>query len=282
MMTIQRQRLSRGHALFVALAGVLVMTTGDPLVAQAQDDAALAQARQQFAEGVEAMEARRFGQAVERFRQVRQVRTSAAVDYNLALALGELGQVVEARDLLRGVIADRQAPRDMVRMSRRALPPLERRVGRLTIRVEGDAPGAALFLDEEELDASDATAPVDVDPGAHTVALRRGSTELARRSVDVGAGGDAEVTLVPTVASPEVAARTVTDGDAAGTSNGGPLVDDGDDGEGSGGVLSQWWFWTIVVVAVAGATVAVFALSSPGSEDPVHGNLDPPFLEVRP
>jgi hypothetical protein len=76
-------------------------------------EAELAVARERFREGVAAAERGRYDVAVRAFRAALEVRDAAAVRFNLASALFELGEDVEAFALARGVHQDADAPADL-------------------------------------------------------------------------------------------------------------------------------------------------------------------------
>lgn len=91
----------RGAVLATAVVAALGAVAAP---VRAQTDEELDRARQAFAEGVEASDAGRWDEAVARFREVMEVRATPQVKYNLAVALEQTGEYVEAEDLLRDVV----------------------------------------------------------------------------------------------------------------------------------------------------------------------------------
>ncbi|MFK7987149.1 MAG: hypothetical protein AB8I08_14080 [Sandaracinaceae bacterium] len=87
---------------FVLPLGLLSLA---PL-ARAQTEAELDEARAAFREGVAFTQEERWAEAVPRFRAVLEVRDTAAVRYNLGLALVNSGEVREGVAYLRGVQND--------------------------------------------------------------------------------------------------------------------------------------------------------------------------------
>jgi hypothetical protein len=89
-------------------------------------------------------------------------------------------------------------------------------------------------------------------------------TPTATSATDGGGPASAPST-VPTPAAAAAAAAQSTGGSATldatlgGGETGVPVRD-----AGSGSIFSKWWFWTIVGVAVAGATVGVVAATAGG------------------
>ena len=90
------------EAGLVALA--VVVAAAAPAPAAAQSDADLERAREAFAAGVEATDEGRWDDAVASFREVMEVRATPQVKYNLAVALDQTGEYVEAEQLLRDAI----------------------------------------------------------------------------------------------------------------------------------------------------------------------------------
>jgi hypothetical protein len=89
---------------------------------------------------------------------------------------------------------------------------LEKRVPRVTIRLQAGAPSSArIFRDEEELKAASLGVPLPVDPGKHVVSVKVGTAEarfpftaVESQNAEVLAVAPAEVATAP--AKPEVAA----------------------------------------------------------------------------
>ena len=82
---------------------------------------------------------------------------------------------------------------------------LERRIPRVTIRLQAGAPASArVFRDEEELKAASLGVPLPVDPGKHVVVVKVGSAEarfpftaVESQNAEVAATGPAESTIAP-------------------------------------------------------------------------------------
>lgn len=248
------------------MVGVMVLLSTSGAIAQTDEE--LEEARALFGEGVEATQDERWADAADRFRRVMRVRSTGQVKYNLALALSHTGELAEAAVLLRDVVDDRELDRRTRRDARRLLDEIEPRLGHLTVRVTGDEGGLAITLDGEPLGLDRIGTPIEVDPGTHRLAARRGDRELGSRSVTVAEGESAEVSLVAAAVQvePDDEVPILTDEPTAPVS--------------SGNVLEEWWFWTIigaVVVVGVGVGVGVAVGSGPS---PVQGNLSPGVLEV--
>ena len=264
--------MTRG-ALFST--GFLFLTLSvAPRAALGQSDAEVERARAAFAEGVELSDQERWSEAADRFREVMEVRATAQVKYNLAVALEHDGQLAEAVVLLRDVAGDRDLDRATRREAQRLLESTERRVGTLTVHVSGDVAGATIEVNGREIAADQLGIPLPADPGDNTVVLSRGGRQVDRQSASVPEGGSASVTLnaasVPTPA--EVALEVEVP----------PEEPEEPDEPTDYGVLGEWWFWTAIAGVVVGAVLIGIVVSSGGDEDPVRGNLNPPIIEVMP
>lgn len=285
--------MRRGACLLVvtwALAcfGVArVVSAQTPPATGGDDSAERAAARALFEEGVALAQRGEFAPAVDRFRRSRQLRPLPVVTYNLAVALAELHQLVEASELLREVLRDANARPELQQSAQAQLDQVLPRMSRLTIRLEGERRGALVLLDDRPVPPAILGVAAPVDPGEHHVLVRRGDREVARATVRVAEGREETVTLRAEAAPSTVGELSRVDLDAPqdplgetvrsrrsrrGTSSGG----------GSGSVLGRWWFWAIVGGVAAGAAAGVIvATSSGGTEDPYRGTFMPGTLDIR-
>jgi hypothetical protein len=185
--------------------GVLAACLAAPAVASAQADPEdAAAARTLFEEGRSLAAGGRYPEAADRFRRAARLRPSAAILYNLAVVLEEIGELVEAGEQLRAAI--RMAPAaDPVRASSEALlREVEPRIGRLTVNVDGDATDAEVLLDDRPISSARMGVAAPADPGRHVVVVRRGVAE-ERREVEVPEGGAAQVSVPAPRAGPPLA-----------------------------------------------------------------------------
>jgi len=244
-----------------------------PTTAQAQDDET-ARARALFEEGVEFADQARWQEAADRFEQTLRIRSTAVVGYNLALALVNLGRLVEAQRYLEQIGHERTVDRRLRRDARRALADLTPRIGALTIHLDGDLAGVEVRVGSREIPADRIGAEIAADPGRQVVVATLHGREVDRAEVTIRQGAPAEVTLhvVPTA---EQAARAGIEEETPG------LVDEGGTDSGSGSILGKWWLWAGVGAVVVGAIVVTLLVSSGGTPDPVSGNLSPAVLGVE-
>jgi predicted transcriptional regulator len=216
-----------------------------------------AAARALFEEGLRHADAGRWGEAADRFERAYALRPTPEIAYNWATALGRLGRLVRASELLRQVERDPQAPAGVRRAAGARLAKLRPRIGRLTVRVEGAAAGAPVLLDGRPLDAALVGVAFPIDPGLHSLEARPRKGGAVTRVAMVGEGAEVMLTLDPILAP--------AGGERAGS--------------GRGSVIGSPWLWTILGVAVVGAGVAV-GLSRDGSSS-VRGNVDTWHLGLR-
>lgn len=182
---------------------LLLILASAPSGASAQDDATrAAAARAMFGEGVAAADAEDWGVAVERFERARALRASPTIALNLAIALGHVGRVVEAVELLRAASRDPAASEAVRASAAQTLPELEPRVAwvRLTVRGASDA---TLQVDGRALPAELLGEAVPLDPGAHRFAAMRGADEVAFITVTVAEGERAAAELSVPELAPE-------------------------------------------------------------------------------
>lgn len=194
-------------------------------------------ARALFEEGLALADRGAWPEAADRFRRAHGVRSSPPIRFNLAHSLSRIGRVVEAVEMLHGVEGDVQAAPDVRASARELRARLERRLGRLHVEVSGAPDDARIVLDETELPPEAAGVAFPVDPGAHSVRLMSGSSEIDAEDVEVREGGEVRVTL----------------GTGAG------------DESSEGSVLGELWFWA--AVGLVAASVAVAALIVAGADD---------------
>ncbi|MGD8862675.1 MAG: hypothetical protein PVI30_21875 [Myxococcales bacterium] len=256
---------------------------GEPAAADAPpagpSEQALEEARQAFAEGLTLAERGEWLAAEERFRHVLEVRSSPVVSYNLASALVQLGRLVEASDLLRGIVRDDTADRPTRTAAQQMLETVEPRIGTLTVRLGGDIRGAQLLLDERPYEGSGIVQAISVDPGEHEIVVRRDGEALARKQVRVGGGAPLHVEValsLPRRANLRVSG--LPGQESGGVSHTGTLPGEAAD---DGSIWTRWWLWAGAGAVVAAGVVTAVVLASGGEADPVRGDTDPPVVRGR-
>jgi len=163
----------------------------------AQDPAAMrtAAARSLFERGLAAADAHEWSQAIDAFRQAHALRSSPVIQLNLALALAEVHQVVEASEHLRAVLRGPELPEGMQITAERALRTVQARIAWVRLRVDGPLDGRSLLIDGRAASAELANALVPLDPGHHRVEVHQGRRVIARAELDLEDGAETEVLM---------------------------------------------------------------------------------------
>ncbi len=180
-----------------------------PLAARAQTDEEQARARALFEMGEEHYRAERFAEAARAFEQSYEIYGHPGTLVNLAGALEDAGQRVEAlerwNELLErfgAVISDEARER-----ARSRVEALERSLA--SVSITSAPPGATLLCDGRELGRAPLDAPLVVEPGDHVIEARLEGHQDLRREVFLRAGANSPLTLTlqPIEREPERPAR---------------------------------------------------------------------------
>ena len=187
--------------MFSLLPQLAVAQSG-PEEPGAQDTAV---ARALFEEGVMLADAEQWAEAADRFQRSLELRGSPVVAYNLASALVQLERLVEASELLQKVRRDETAPAAARDAARALLDRVQPRLGRLTIRLDGDPSGVTVWIDGREIPTQAIGVSMPVDPGRRTIRVRRGDDVVAERQLTVlsGAGAETRLEVPPAPPPPE-------------------------------------------------------------------------------
>lgn len=239
--------------------------------ARAQDASKAAAARSLFEEGVRESDAAQWDAAAQKFREALALRDSPVVRFNLAVALIELGQLVEATDLLRAVQRDTRTSSDIATRIPELLESAEKRLAHLTILVEGE--GGEILLDERTLRSEDLGAPMALDPGTYTLRVQRGGEQLEARTLALASGDNAVVGLrIPALKQAEIADGPVLAGL--------PRSDATPDEHRRRRRLA-WGIGAAAVAVAAGVLTGALLASRDKSGEPSTATFDPPTIGVR-
>jgi hypothetical protein len=186
-------------ALLVAMAGA------PPADVWAQTAADVAQARDLFTEASELAQQGKWDEARELYARSLALKRAPITLYSLGIAQRNTGRMVEALENLRAFLAEPSVPatQPYEQPAREAIADLERRVARITMKVE--PPGVAdlaLRLDGVAVSAAAIGVARPIDPGVHEVIATAPGRREARVRVTVAEGGHETValTLVPAAA----------------------------------------------------------------------------------
>jgi hypothetical protein len=191
------------RCLICCLLGVMLSASSP---AHADADPAK-EARALFEHGLQQADATHWPQAAELFQQALALRDSPVIRFNLSSALAELGKLTEALALLEALEQDTRTSRELLPRVQADRVRIEQRLGKLTLRVNTDAPAWRLLLDERELPREQIGVPLKVDPKLHYVSLRAGERVLDDAQLELAEGETRELTLAGNVPPPVVARK---------------------------------------------------------------------------
>jgi len=233
-------------------------------------------ARSMYEEAMDLAGQGRHQDAADIFERLLDTRWSMQIAYNHAGALVELGELLRAGQLLKKVITEAEADptgsptSEQIRIvSEILLDELQPRLGRVTVDIEGDTQDVEVEVDSVRRPWAPGV-PIAVDPGRHTINLRRGRTTAKPQQILVGGEDPLEMTVYLDTSEladadmPESTSLRIQ-GTAASADPDPTLSIVADTGDGDDNLLHQWWFWGSGAAVVVGAVV-IIALASSGSD----------------
>jgi len=248
------------------LGGILAFST--PAQAQEGPDQADTEgARLLFEQGLELVEQEDWSRAADRFRSAIRLRRSPAIEYNLAVALFQLGQLNEAEELVVGLHDNTETPEPLRETAWELAGRIPAAGGQLSIRIEGPSDGVDVYLDDRRIPTSRLGVAMTASLGAHSVEARRDYEVLVREETIVSRDIRADV-LLP------------VDGVSSSGDAGAVHVVEPDD-DASPSIFVDWRFWAAVgggVLLVATIILIAAAASGGGVEEPIAGNFMPGVL----
>jgi len=231
-------------------------------------------ARALFEEGLELGEQENWEQAVDRFTRAYELHASPGIAVNLASALIPLGELVEASEILQGLLESPDTPQRVTGLAESLLrDEIEPNVAELTIHVTGNAEDVEVLRDGERVPPAIYDIAVPANPGHTLVTAERDGEAVARQELEIEPGGHAEVTLdLAVVPSARETAERANQPDEHSPE---PLEEE------SGSIIQKWWFWTGLLLVAGAITAVVLAVTLSGEQvaSPVEGTTNPPFLE---
>lgn len=251
-------------------------------VALEPSQADLKRARILFQRGVQLTQRQEFGAASKRFREALALHYAPSVEYNLASALYETGQYLEAYNRTQSVLQHPATNDDVKALAERLERTLRPYVARLTLVTSGDASDIAVQLDGAPLDPKLLGVPQAVAPGKHQVVATRGETTLSDREVQIPVR-TAAIIDVSVFVTQDAAAITLETSEPPPEPL--PASPSQDDSRSGGDWKRDWRVWTSVgagVIAVGlGVTLALTMGKQDGdaSDKPVQGDSGPGVLK---
>lgn len=257
---------------------MLLVLAVAPLPARAQSSSSshAATARSLFQEGVGLARRGEYAEATDRFRRAQALHPAAPVAYNLASALVHTGALVEASEVIEGLLRDPSLTDALRTAGEHLRAQITPRISRLTVRLSGDARGVTVELDAHALPDAAIGVTMPVDPGAHEIRAVRDGEQAARERVELSDGEARELVLdvapraLPTPEVPRAAIEVTTAAPATTTDT--APASGGDDGVWIGVGIG------VAVLAVGAIATTVGVLTTPGAGAPVSGNAMPGVL----
>jgi hypothetical protein len=252
----------RSHRI-LAFAAVALMAG----IAHADPASALKQ------EGLKAAKDKNWDVARERFEQSYALDPRPLTLFNLAVAQEHTDRLVEARASYTSFL-DQPATGESEpfrKLANKAIPALDNAIPTLQIRATGVIAGDAIELDGRAV-TGDAAIPLD--PGSHTVVVRRAGAAIVQRSIVLVRAARDDIQIAAPVPLPvppprvEPQARLTFQQPAPPPPREHP------------GILRSRWFWGATAVVVLAAAGATYYYLTPPTHDPTQGTLSPGVLPI--
>lgn len=225
-----------------ALALVALLLVAAP--ARAQDAATnerIATARALFESGLAYGNRGQWPEAIDHFRRSVELYPSPNASFNLAYALGQTGERVEAAEIYEQVAGAATAPVELRRQAQQRAQEMRRQTARLTVQLSGSTDGVSVRVGHFVLPPAALGVPIPVDTGPRELRVTRGDDTVARRDFQLSAGQ--ATTLAIVVPAPP-------------------------------SLLESPWLWVIVGAVVVGAGVGIaLGVALSGTEPEHDGNL---------
>ncbi len=159
----------------LCLASALALCAAAPSIARAQSAGELVAARALFAEGTEAEKKKDYATALEKFRKVASIKSTAIVRYHEGFCAEKLGRWIEALDAYARAVIDGQGDskqKDAVDAARKAENALRPRVPKIHTKVQGTQKGKyEVRIDGTPVSPALLDTAVPVDVGKHVIEL---------------------------------------------------------------------------------------------------------------
>jgi hypothetical protein len=169
-----------------------------PAGAVAQPKAELARAREQFRQGLALEAAGNWTRALEIFKSVAEIKSTAQVRYHVALCEEKTGDWVQAIGSYRMALveAEQGKARDVIDSARQGIDALEPKIPKLTVTRGAGAAVADLRLDGKPLGPTLVGTAFAVNPGPHVIEASAPDRKPFRLEFDLAEGATRSVHLV--------------------------------------------------------------------------------------
>ncbi len=259
--------------MFSGVLQVLLCAAVGPDASQvhplSQDD----QAQQAFHEGVDAARQERWIDARAHFERAYELSPRPVVLINLAGAQARSGHLIEAAKNYHRILDDRPTP-DTAPFRQAAgdvLPALEARIPRVRLAPSSLGASDTIQIDGQLVSAAALDGGYPLDPGTHTLVVKRADVERARVLFSLAERERHDITLpLPLIpaAPPPSSAISRSQLSSPATSPPGRRW------------WSSPWTWTGVAVIIAATTALVVAASQRGGGT-FSGNVPPGILPIK-
>lgn len=167
---------SRRHLGRRLVAASLALSLAAPVVleaplAYAQDAGAIAKARETYREGIASEAAGKWEQALEQFKSVALVKSTAQVRYHIGFCQEKIGQYVDALGTYRLALheAIEAKAKDVEKATQDRITALEPKIPKLTIHRGEGAQVAEVTMDGLQLGATSVGSAIPANPGPHVL-----------------------------------------------------------------------------------------------------------------
>jgi hypothetical protein len=192
----------------ILFTGGLILALTAPAAAQNRD-AATAEAL--FRQGRQAMEAKNYADACQKFAESEKLDAAAGTLMNLATCEEKLGKLASAWQHWKEAIDALPPKDDRGTFARSRVEELEKKLPRLQVTLTSGADqGAKVFRDDIELGPGGQGVPLPVDPGPHTITVRLAGHFPKSVNVSLAIGETSQVELHPGDVDPNANKATVT------------------------------------------------------------------------
>jgi hypothetical protein len=197
----------RTASLTFAVSLAIVAPTFSARTALAQSDDDRATARALGMEGQQALDAKDYGRAEDRFRRADKLVHAPTLELGLARALAAGGKFVEAQETYNRIVREGLPPgapevfKKALDDARKEVDSVSPKVGGVTITVKasagGDVADPKVVLDEHPINSASLGVRRAIDPGSHVLRVAADGYKAAEVHFTVQAGGaiDEPVTL---------------------------------------------------------------------------------------
>jgi hypothetical protein len=241
-----------------------------------------AQAQLLFNQGVEAARESRWSDARAAFERAYGLSPRPVVLINLAGAEARTGQLMRAARNYRRILEGTPSPDNAAfrKAAREVLPTLEARIPRIRLYASGLGPTDVVEIDGDTVAPGQVADPHLVDPGPHTVVVKRLGVERARVAFSLAEGESHYMSVPAEIDPPKLKASPAL----ATSTPGVDLRAEGPVAAAAGHSRRSWWtspwLWT-AVAATSAATITAAVLSLRNQDQIFSGNLPPGHINIR-